>query len=70
MVTTPAVPPNSSSTMASPRCCVCKARKRCSRFMVSGTKDGNSIASPRSICGFSNNARVFRMPTMVSGVSS
>ncbi len=70
IVTRPAAPPNSSSTIARPRCCFCNARKSWSRFMDSGTNDGNSITSARSIFGSSSKARVFRMPTMVSGVSS
>jgi hypothetical protein len=55
---------------ASRDCCFCKLWKSCSRFIVSGTNDGNSITSDRSIFGSSSNARVFKMPTIVSGVSS
>src|SRR6266568_6536059 len=70
IVTMPAVPPNSSSTMARPRCWRCKLFNSCNRFMVSGTNEGSSTASARSICGSSSNARALRMPTMVSSVWS
>ena len=70
MVTMPAVPPNSSSTMARPRCWRWRLFNNCSRFMLSGTKEGNSMASERSASGSSSKARVLSTPTMVSTDSS
>src|SRR5437867_444789 len=69
-VTRPAVPPNSSSTIAIPRCCRSRLLRSCNRFMLSGTNDGNSMASSKLAFGSSRKICVFKTPTIVSGVSS